>query len=86
MGSGWPRWVIPVLFAVLMLSFALPRVWPTSSTDKKSFSTFWSQVEDGEVKSVVVNNSTNSITGVLTTRREVHQHRAQQLPRRQSDA
>ena len=67
MGSGWPRWVIPVLFAVLMLSFALPRVWPTSNTDKKPFSTFWSLVESNKVKSVVVNNSTNSISGVLTT-------------------
>jgi cell division protease FtsH len=48
-----------------MLSFALPRVWPTSSTEKKPFSTFWSLVTDGQVKSVVVNNSTNSISGVL---------------------
>jgi cell division protease FtsH len=54
-----------VLFAVLMLSFALPRVWPTSSTEKKPFSTFWSLVADGQVKSVVVNNSTNSISGEL---------------------
>jgi cell division protease FtsH len=54
-----------VLFAVLMLSFALPRVWPTSSTEKKPFSTFWSLVTDGQVKSVVVNNSTNSISGEL---------------------
>ena len=67
MGSGWPRWVIPVLFAVLMLSFALPRVWPTSSGDKKPFSTFWALVEDNKVKSVVVNNQTNSISGVLTS-------------------
>ncbi|MEO8267837.1 MAG: ATP-dependent zinc metalloprotease FtsH [Ilumatobacteraceae bacterium] len=67
LGAGWPRWVIPVLFAVLMLSFALPRVWPTTSTDKVSFTAFWSDVQDGKVKSVVVNNSTNSISGVLKT-------------------
>ena len=67
LGGGWPRWVIPVLFAVLMLSFALPRVWPASSSDKVSFTAFWSDVQDGKVKSVVVNNSTNSITGVLKT-------------------
>ncbi|MEY2553142.1 MAG: cell division protease FtsH [Ilumatobacteraceae bacterium] len=64
-GSGWPRWVIPVLFAVLMLSFALPRVWPSSTADKKPFSTFWTLVTDGQVKSVDLNNSTNSISGVL---------------------
>ena len=57
LGSGWPRWVIPVLFAVLMLSFALPRVWPNFQHRKQPFSTFWTQVEDGKVKSVVVNNS-----------------------------
>ena len=67
LGAGWPRWVIPVLFAVLMLSFALPRVWPTTSTDKVSFTAFWTDVQDGKVKSVVVNNSTNSISGVLKT-------------------
>src|SRR4051812_37035027 len=64
-GSGWPRWVIPVLFAVLMLSFALPRVWPTSNSAKEPFSAFWSKVEAGEVKSVTVNNQTNNITGEL---------------------
>src|SRR5258706_9976050 len=67
LGSGRPLRVIPVLFAVLMLSFALPRVWPTSNTDKETFSQFWTQVQKGDVKSVVVNNSTNSITGVLKT-------------------
>ena len=67
LGSGWPRWVIPVLFAVLLLSFALPKVWPTAGSDKVPFSTFWSNVEDGKVKTVTVNNSTNSITGELTT-------------------
>src|SRR4051794_27274323 len=65
LGSGWPRWVIPVLFAVLMLSFALPRVWPTSNSAKQPFSAFWSKVEAGEVKSVTVNNQTNNITGEL---------------------
>src|SRR3954452_12268236 len=65
LGSGWPRWVIPVLFAVLMLSFALPRVWPTSNSAKQPFSTFWSKVEAGEVKTVTVNNQTNNITGEL---------------------
>jgi cell division protease FtsH len=67
MGSGWPRWVIPVLFAVLMLSFALPRVWPSSSGDKKSFSTFWSLVTEGQVKNVTINNQTNNISGELVT-------------------
>jgi cell division protease FtsH len=56
-----------VLFAVLLLSFALPRVWPTASTDKVSFTAFWTNIESGKVKSVVVNNSTNSITGVLNS-------------------
>ncbi len=66
LGGGWPRWVIPVLFAVLMLSFALPRVWPATRSDRKPFSDFWSLVEDGQVKSVEVNNQTDSISGVLT--------------------
>jgi len=50
-----------------MLSFALPRVWPTSSSAKKPFSEFWTMVEDGQVKSVTVNNDTNNISGELET-------------------
>src|SRR3954464_5272894 len=65
LGSGWARWVIRVLFAVLILSFALPRVWPTSNSAKEPFSAFWSKVEAGQVKSVTVNNQTNNITGEL---------------------
>ena len=56
-----------MLFAVLMLSFALPKVWPASRSDKIPFSEFWTNVEAGKVESVTVNNSTNSITGELTT-------------------
>ena len=67
LGTGWPRWVIPVLFAVLMLSFALPRVWPTTSANKKTFSEVWAAVDAGQVKSISLNNSSNSINGVLTT-------------------
>jgi cell division protease FtsH len=66
-GAGWPRWVIPVLFAVLMLSFALPRVWPATSANKKTFSEVWTAVDAGQVKSISLNNSSNSISGVLNT-------------------
>jgi cell division protease FtsH len=66
-GGGWPRWVIPVLFAVLMLSFALPRVWPATTTEKRTFTEFWTAVEDGQVKTFTINNQTNSITGELTS-------------------
>jgi len=48
-----------------MLSFALPRVWPTSSSAKMPFSDFWTKVEAGQVKSVTVNNDTNNISGEL---------------------
>jgi cell division protease FtsH len=43
--------------------FVLPRLWPTNEGDKVTYSEFLALVEDGQVQSVEINNSTNKITG-----------------------
>jgi cell division protease FtsH len=64
-GAGWPRWTLPVMVAVLVAMFVLPRFWPTEEGDQLTYTEFIQLVERGDVKSVVVNNTNNRITGEL---------------------
>ena len=43
-----------------------PSLWPNESGEKLSYTEFMTQVDDGNVESVVINNSSNTITGTLT--------------------
>ncbi|MEX0848576.1 MAG: ATP-dependent zinc metalloprotease FtsH [Ilumatobacteraceae bacterium] len=65
-GSGWPKWTLPVMVAILVTMFVLPRFWPSDQGDQLSYTEFIAQAEAGEVKTAVVNNTTNTITGELT--------------------
>jgi cell division protease FtsH len=62
-GGGWPRWTLPVLIAVLVAMFVLPRFWPSDDGEKLTYTEFMTLVDKGEVKSVVINNSSDKITG-----------------------
>src|SRR5215210_89032 len=65
-GAGWPRWTLPVMFAVLLAMFVLPQFWPSDSGDKLDYTEFIAMVKDGKVDSVTINNSTGRITGETT--------------------
>jgi len=54
-----------VLLAVVALALVLPSLWPNSSGEKISYTDFMNEVRDGQVLSVTVNNSSNTITGHL---------------------
>ncbi|CAB4549458.1 MAG: ATP-dependent zinc metalloprotease FtsH [Actinobacteria bacterium] len=69
-GGGWPRWTLPVMIAVLVAMFVLPRFWPSETGDKLTYTEFIALVEAGDVKSVVVNNTNNRITGELDSGEE----------------
>jgi cell division protease FtsH len=64
--AGWPRWTLPVLVAVLVAFFVLPRLWPTDTGTKLTFSEFVTYVDDGKVATANLNNNTAVITGELT--------------------
>ncbi|MFN8022695.1 MAG: ATP-dependent zinc metalloprotease FtsH [Acidimicrobiales bacterium] len=64
-GGGWPRWTLPVMIAVLVAMFVLPRFWPTDSGDQLTYTEFIQLVERGDVKSVTINNTNNKISGEL---------------------
>ena len=63
MGSGWPRWMIPVLLAAVVLFVAVPRVWPSNSGDKITYSEFMARVNAGDVKTVTIDKGTGTIHG-----------------------
>ncbi len=64
--SGWPRWTLPVLIAVLVALFVLPRVWPSETGQKLTFSEFVTSVGNGDVATANLNNDTAVITGELS--------------------
>ena len=55
-----------VLLGVVALALLLPSLWPNESGEKLSYTDFMTQVSEGNVESVVINNSSNTITGTLT--------------------
>ena len=59
----WSIWVI--IAAVVLLAFGSQFMAPTTG-EAISYKDFLTEVGDGNVKSVTINNSTNTISGVLT--------------------
>ncbi len=55
-----------MLLAVIVMSFAVPRLFPADSGEKISFSEFITQVEAGKVKTAKLSNESNRISGELT--------------------
>ncbi len=61
-----PKWAIwAIIAAIVLLAFGSQFVSP-STGEKLSYTEFLVQVQDGNVKNVTINNSTNVISGVLT--------------------
>ena len=63
--GSWPRWTMWVLLGVVAMALLLPSLWPNESGDKVSYTQFMDSVRAGQVESVVVNNSSNTITGTM---------------------
>jgi len=59
-------WIIAA-FAVLLLIG--PRLWPTTTGDKLTYTEFLTLVREGKVEKVSINNATNQISGELTSGR-----------------
>jgi cell division protease FtsH len=70
--AGWPKWTLPVLVAVLVAMFVLPRVFTTDQGNKYTYSEFISLVDQGKVATANQNNATHTITGELTDGTKYH--------------
>ena len=54
-----------VLLGVVALALILPSLWPDPSGEKITYSAFMAQAREGNVESIVINNSSGTITGTF---------------------
>jgi cell division protease FtsH len=54
-----------VLLGVVALALILPSLWPDEAGDKITYTEFMNQAREGNVESIVINNSSNTITGTF---------------------
>jgi len=64
-GSGWPRWAVPVLVAVIVGTLVVNQVWPSDTSDQLSYTEFIEAIENDLVKEFTLTNGTNTISGEL---------------------
>jgi cell division protease FtsH len=64
--SSMPRWAVWVLIVVAAGLIAGPRLWPTSTATKVTYTEFLDLVQNGKVNSVNINNLSNTITGKMS--------------------
>ncbi|NDB41704.1 MAG: ATP-dependent metallopeptidase FtsH/Yme1/Tma family protein [Actinobacteria bacterium] len=60
-----PRWATWAIVAVVVLLIAGPRIWPTSTATKLTYTEFLDLVDQGQIKQVEINNLSNQISGTL---------------------
>ncbi|MFZ9628869.1 MAG: ATP-dependent zinc metalloprotease FtsH [Ilumatobacteraceae bacterium] len=63
--SGWPRWAVPVVLAVLLGTVALNQLWPSPDSTDLSYTEFIDAVQNDVVKEFTLTNGTNTIEGEL---------------------
>ena len=61
--GGWPRWALYVLAGVVAAALLLPSLWPRDEGQQITYTEFMEHVEDGDVQSVEINNSSGAISG-----------------------
>jgi cell division protease FtsH len=60
---GWPRWLLWVVAGLLLATILVPSLLPDDKGDELPYTEFISQVEDGNVASVEINNGNGDISG-----------------------
>ena len=61
--GSWPRWTMWVLLGVVALALVAAQLLARRAGEKLTYTEFMAQVEQGNVESVVINNSNGTITG-----------------------
>ncbi|MFV0309036.1 MAG: ATP-dependent zinc metalloprotease FtsH [Desertimonas sp.] len=63
--ANFPRWTMWIVAGLVLTALVLPGLWPRDEGEKLTYTEFMTQAREGNVESVVVNNSSNTITGQL---------------------
>ena len=61
--SAMPKWATWAIVAVMVLLVVGPRIWPSSTATKLSYTEFLDRVKQNQVSSVEINNLSNVISG-----------------------
>ena len=64
---GLPKWSIALLVVVVLGALAATQFWPSSNAEKLKYSEFLTQVQNGKVQSVTIDNGSRTISGTYTT-------------------
>ena len=70
--SGIPKWAIWVFLGLLAAALLVPTLMSRKSGEDLTYSQFRSEVEQGNVDSITVNNNTGGISGQLNNGKEFH--------------
>ena len=65
-GAGMPKWGLWALLGLTLLIVVVPPLLTAEETDKVAYSAFMSDVREGKVESIEIDNTNGSITGKLT--------------------
>ena len=84
--SGIPKWAIWVFLGLLAGALLIPMLLSKKSGEDITYSQFRSEVQDGNVDSITVNNNTGGISGTLNSGRDVPHHRPDAVARRRPRA
>jgi cell division protease FtsH len=64
---GLPKWSIALLVVVVLGALAATQFWPSSDAEKLKYSEFLTQVDQGKVESITIDNGSRTITGTYKT-------------------
>ena len=78
--SGIPKWAIWVFLGLLAGALLIPMLLSKKSGEDITYSQFRSEVQDGNVDSITVNNNTGGISGTLNSGKTFHTTGQMPLP------
>ena len=64
---GLPKWSIALLVVVVLGALAATQFWPSSDSEKLKYSEFLTQVQQGKVESITIDNGNRTISGKYKT-------------------
>ena len=84
--SGIPKWAIWVFLGLLAGALLIPMLLSKKGGEDITYSQFRTEVQNGNVDAITVNNNTGAISGTLNSGKQFHTHRPDAVARRRPGA